>query len=143
MTVNKLLIAGSRGIINYGVLVDLLTRATTSGILKKPTAIISGCARGVDTLGERYADDYDYPVVRFPAQWRVNGKYNPRAGHERNSEMLLHCDSALVLWDGLSSGTGDTIKKLRLIPTIPYVVYLIPPTKNIVELESRKKLDFV
>lgn len=74
--------------------------------------IISGTARGADTLGERYADEYGYEVVKFPADWDNLGK---KAGIVRNAEMAKYAvedghDGVLVaFWDGKSKGTEHMI----------------------------------
>ena len=51
---------------------------------KEYVKIISGCARGADTLGERFAKEFGLEVKKFPADWDGLGK---RAGYVRNAEM--------------------------------------------------------
>ncbi|MBQ9721533.1 MAG: DUF2493 domain-containing protein [Oscillospiraceae bacterium] len=101
------IIAGSRGFDDYAMLVrhcDYLFSVC------KPNAIISGTARGADTLGERYAKERGIPVQRFPAQW---DKYGKRAGYLRNQEMLDHADALIAAWDGKSRGTAHMIEIAR------------------------------
>lgn len=50
---------------------------------------IDGKATGADTVGFKYALTRGFDYKRFPAKWRVNGVYNPGAGHLRNTEMLM------------------------------------------------------
>lgn len=100
----KLLIAGSRSIVDYGLIDALLW--DVSGI----TEIVSGCARGVDRLGEAWASINGVPVVRFPANW---DRFGRAAGVYRNADMAVYCDRGLILWDRESSGTVDMIDKLR------------------------------
>lgn len=98
------IIAGSRVFNDYQMLArhcDYLFSA------HKPTSIISGTARGADTLGERYAKERGIPVQRFPAQW---DKYGKRAGYLRNQEMLDHADGLIAAWDGKSKGTAHMIE---------------------------------
>ena len=73
--------------------------------------IIDGVATGADTVGYRYALSANLNHQRFPAQWRVNGVYNPKAGFERNSEMLEVGTHFIGFWDGISGGTNDMRKK--------------------------------
>ena len=74
--------------------------------------IISGTARGADRLGERYAKEKGYEVVRFPADWDKLGK---RAGYVRNAEMAKYAISdgnigvLVAFWDGSSRGTKHMI----------------------------------
>ena len=69
--------------------------------------VVSGVATGVDTLGERWAKDHGIPVRRFPADWN---KYGKGAGPKRNLEMAKYADGAIILWDGMTKGTGSMLK---------------------------------
>jgi len=71
------------------------------------TEVICGCAKGVDTLGEDWAKSKGIPVRRFPADWSI-GK---SAGVIRNSNMVNYGEASLIVWDGVSRGTFDTINK--------------------------------
>jgi hypothetical protein len=70
------------------------------------TTIISGCASGVDTLGELYAFIHDIPVKKFPADW---DKYGKKAGMVRNKIMAENADALIAVWDGNSNGTRNMI----------------------------------
>lgn len=73
---------------------------------------ISGTARGADSLGERFAEENGYELVRFPADW---DKFGKRAGVLRNAEMAKyasvdgHKGVLIVFWDGKSRGTEHMI----------------------------------
>lgn len=71
---------------------------------------MSGCARGVDILGELWANENGVAIKRFPADWDRWGK---SAGFYRNSDMADYCDAAIILWDGESRGTLDMIDRMR------------------------------
>lgn len=73
------------------------------------TEVVSGCARGADIGGERWAEKNGIAVRRFPADWEKHGK---SAGFRRNTEMARYCDCALAFWKGQSPGTANTIAKL-------------------------------
>lgn len=81
--------------------------------LPRDSFVITGGAPGVDRWAEkaRALQGLEGDVVL--AKWREeNGVYNPRAGFERNSEMLARePDLAIGYWDGESRGTFDTAKK--------------------------------
>lgn len=72
--------------------------------------VVSGCARGADTLGERWAHDNNIPVRRFPADWDTHGS---RAGYLRNIQMAEYADALVAVWDGRSKGTGHMIDIAR------------------------------
>lgn len=100
----RVVIAGSRGITNYEVIVKAVA---ASGF--DITTVISGTARGVDQLGEEYAKRNNIPVERYPAQWKVNGKLDKSAGYKRNAIMIRVADAVIAIWDGVSPGTKSTI----------------------------------
>lgn len=96
-----MIIAGGRQFNDYGLL-----SAKCDGILsqKRMThkiVIVSGTARGADTLGERYAHERGYAVEQYPADWEQHGK---AAGPVRNKQMADVADALIVFWDGLSVG---------------------------------------
>ena len=104
----KTIIAGSRDIYDMGALQTLLFR---SAIKNRITEVVSGGARGVDSLGEVWAKHNGIPIKRFPADWIGNGK---AAGHIRNVEMAKYAGALLFLWDGKSRGTLDMINQAML-----------------------------
>lgn len=69
--------------------------------------IISGCARGADTLGERYAAMRGLPCRRFPADW---ARFGRAAGPLRNAAMAAVADAAVVYWRPGSRGSADMVR---------------------------------
>lgn len=107
----KLLIAGSRSIINYNIIEKYVNKCRQSLIPEHIiTHIISGHAIGVDQLGEMYAKEHNIPIVIFKPDW---GKFGKPAGFIRNKEMVNYCDIGIIFWDGKSSGTKHTLNLLR------------------------------
>lgn len=103
----KTIIAGSRGIEDIE---EVRQAIRDSGI--QITKVVSGRARGVDTLGEQWAQENGVPIRKFPADWN---RYGKAAGGIRNSEMAQYADALVAIWDGKSSGTRDMIAKARLL----------------------------
>lgn len=102
----KVIIAGSRGFSNYKLLREqcnkfLREKRKTSNII-----VVSGHARGADTLGEKYAQDEGFTLEIYPAQWKKFGK---RAGYRRNEQMAEVADALIAFWDGSSKGTKHMI----------------------------------
>jgi hypothetical protein len=58
--------------------------------------VVSGCARGVDTTGEIWANKNNIPVKKLPADWN---KYGKSAGYKRNQQMAEYAD-AVILFPG-------------------------------------------
>lgn len=109
----KVIIAGSRGTVDYRVVCAAMEMADlVLGI--QPTEVVSGKARGVDTLGERWAHRYRVPVKGFPAAWRTaDGELDRGAGFRRNEEMAAYADALVEIWNGTSPGTADMIERAR------------------------------
>ena len=113
----KVVIAGSRSITSYG-LVKYVIILSNFDI----TEIVSGRARGVDRLGERWATENSIPIKYFPADWEQYGK---AAGFVRNSEMVEYADAVIAIWDGKSKGTEHTINLCRKSNKKLYVYRLL------------------
>jgi hypothetical protein len=109
----RTIIAGSRSITLYAVVKLAVARAPWT-----PTVVLSGTARGVDLLGERWAKTNGVPIERYPANW---DKYGNRAGMIRNAEMVDKAEALIAVWDGLSGGTEFTI---RLAQNMGLQVYI-------------------
>lgn len=99
----KVIIAGGRDFSNYQQLKLLVDYYLKN---KQDIEIVSGCARGADSLGEAYAKEHNYPIARFPADWDLYGK---RAGYLRNQQMAEYADALIAFWDGSSRGTKHMI----------------------------------
>lgn len=99
----KTIIAGGRDVTDYSAVVSAIKE---SGFVI--TEVVSGKARGVDKLGELWAEAYSIPVKLFPADWAKHGR---AAGPIRNEQMAKYADALIAVWDGESRGTGDMIKQ--------------------------------
>lgn len=99
----KVIIAGGRDFNDYELL-----RKKCDHMLSEQSdiEIVSGKARGADSLGERYAKERGYNVKEFPAQWDMLGK---SAGYRRNAEMAEYAEALIAFWDGHSKGTKHMI----------------------------------
>ena len=87
--------------------------------------IISGMAKGADSLAVKFAHEHNLALKEFPADWNnldvspcriatnSHGSYNALAGHNRNKDMTIYASSddafgVLVLfWDGKSKGSKN------------------------------------
>jgi hypothetical protein len=97
----KVIIAGGRDVTNYAY-VEAAAKESGFDI----TEVVSGCARGADTLGEMWAKANSLHIKKFPADWDNLGK---KAGHVRNCQMGDYADALIALWDGESRGTKHMI----------------------------------
>jgi hypothetical protein len=137
------IIAGSRSFTD----ITLVSKAVdASGWRQGIELLITGGARGIDTLAERYAREQQLPVVVISADWsniavpgvvvkrNARGPYNAAAGMQRNEAMALRaieesrsrqCATGLILiWDGTSSGSANMRRtalrrRLQLFEFVP------------------------
>lgn len=104
----KVIIAGSRDFKNYNLLKEKCDKIFSN--IKQPIEIVSGCARGADTLGEKYAEEKGYPIKKFPADWDNLGK---KAGILRNIEMGDYADALVIFIKNSSRGSTDMLNRAR------------------------------
>lgn len=70
----------------------------------KPKKVISGGAKGIDTIGENWAKENNIETQIFIPDW---DKYGKKAGFIRNEDIIKNCDICLAIWDGGSNGTKN------------------------------------
>jgi len=97
-----LIVAGSRTVDDYNFVSEEIKRFIKSNCFVKDVSIISGHARGVDLLGERFAEDNNLNLIVLPAQWEKFGK---RAGYLRNQDMADLATHCLVICENNSKGS--------------------------------------
>lgn len=112
----KIAIVGGRNFTDYDLLFDSMLLVAFEDIEE----IISGGARGADSLGEQYASYYAYPIRKFLPDW---DKYGKSAGFIRNQTIVDACDIVVAFWDGKSRGTADTIEKAKKAKKPTFIVY--------------------
>lgn len=97
----KTIIAGSRHITSMDAL-----RAAIKEAGFEISEVVTGCAHGVDTLGQVWAYDHGIPVKEFRPDWTTHGK---AAGIIRNHAMGDYAEALVAVWDGVSKGSRDMI----------------------------------
>ena len=104
----RLAIIGSRSFDDYQLIINEL-----QSYKDKITLVVSGGARGADTLSEKWANENNIETLIFLADWEKHGK---RAGFIRNEDIIKNCDCCIAFWDGKSPGTKHSLslcKKLN------------------------------
>lgn len=107
----KVIICGSRDFTDYELLKSkcdlLLSKKIEDGYR---ITIISGCAKGADTLGEKYANERKFDIEKYPADWN---KYGKGAGFIRNEEMSKNAQACIAFFSSKneSIGTKDMVKR--------------------------------
>ena len=121
----KVIIAGSRNFSNYRLLEEKCNKILAS--IEAEIWIISGCAKGTDLLGEKYAKNKGYYLMECPAPWddiqnkpqnqigiTKNGdKYWKLAGMHRNETMAKEADALIAFNLNNSVGTQDMIRRAK------------------------------
>lgn len=72
------------------------------------TLLVSGGAKGADTLGEQYAKENNIPTKIFYPDWEKHGK---AAGMIRNTDIINEAELVVAFWDQKSNGTKDSLQK--------------------------------
>lgn len=76
----------------------------------KPEMIISGGAKGTDTLAKNYALKNNITIKEYYADWNTYGK---KAGPMRNTQIAMSCTHLLAFPSRTGKGTQDTIRKVK------------------------------
>lgn len=121
----RTIIAGSRTITGYAVVCEAIA---ASGFII--TEVVSGAARGVDRMGERWAAEHGVPLHSAPADWDTHGR---RAGYLRNEEMAEYASQdpdgpgqLIAVRENNSRGTTHMIDLARQYGLDVYVVDVTP-----------------
>ncbi|MBQ3482674.1 MAG: hypothetical protein IJA78_00685 [Clostridia bacterium] len=94
----KILVVGSRSVEKFDF----------RGMIPPDTElIISGGAKGADSLAESYADEHKLSKLILRPRYDLYGRAAPL---KRNEQMVDLSDAVLVLWDGVSRGTQYTMR---------------------------------
>ena len=115
----KIAIVGSREFKDIDFAKSIIEKCFVYDDCWKPDIkLVSGGARGIDTLAEKIVDDLNkylkehpnlhlfYDKIIFKADWN---KYGTRAGAIRNQQIVDEADYIIAFWDGESKGTKITI----------------------------------
>ncbi len=97
----KIAVIGSRGIAR----IDCAKIGARRG-----DTIISGGARGVDSLAAAYARANGLALVEHFPDYRHYGKAAP---HVRNKMIVADADRVVAFWDSKSRGTKSTVEYAR------------------------------
>lgn len=96
----KIAVVGSRTFNDYKLLRSTLNKYDHIEL------IVSGGAKGADSLAEKYARENGIETLIFKPDWDKNGK---AAGYIRNVDIIKNCDLVIAFWDGKSKGTKHSI----------------------------------
>jgi hypothetical protein len=98
----KIAIVGSRGFKNKKSLAKTMNELQEKYII---TDIVSGGAKGADTLGVQWANKEKINTIVYLPEF----KKHKRAYHFRNRQIVVEADIVVAFWDGSSTGTKYTM----------------------------------
>ncbi|MBR2650148.1 MAG: DUF2493 domain-containing protein [Clostridia bacterium] len=94
----KIAIVGSRNLTDVSI---------AEYIDEEVSEIVSGGAKGIDTLAAEYAKAHNLTLTEFLPQYELYGRAAPIV---RNKEIVDYADLVLIFWNGTSRGTLSVIK---------------------------------
>lgn len=106
----KVCIVGSRSITDAQFVFQVIDRFIKDQCVA-PVVLLSGGAKGVDSLVKEYAAKRGIDFVEF-VPYHVADRtadFRKRYFFIRNKQMIENADKVLAIWDGESSGTEHTI----------------------------------
>lgn len=106
----KLIVAGGRDFDDYSLLCQVLRDQIEAYPDDWEISIVSGMARGTDSMAVAFAREHGAQLYEFPANWETHGKV---AGFIRNQHMAEFGDLLIAFWDGSSRGTAHMIKSME------------------------------
>jgi len=102
----KIAIVGSREFKAVDFAVDIIYDFLVPHEHEEHFLVVSGGAKGIDTLGENCAKKLGIEILIIKPNWE---KYGKKAGFLRNIEIIKNADFILAFWDGKSKGTKHSI----------------------------------
>lgn len=90
-------------------------------LLDSNTCLISGGAKGADSLAERFSMATAIPIEVIKPDYAVHGK---AATHIRNRQIVDKSDKVIAFWDGSSKGTKSVIEYASKLKKDLRVIYI-------------------
>lgn len=110
---NKMGIIGSRTFVNYEFMKKILDSFSFS-------EIVSGGARGADSLAKKYAKEKNLLITEILPDWN---QYGRSAGFKRNKLIVDQSDAIIAFWDGKSKGTAHSIRLAKKVGKNVYIFW--------------------
>lgn len=109
----RIAIVGSRSITDVKRVKSIIDLAVPLLTYEKaPVTVLSGGAKGVDTIAQEWASDRSLDFILFKPYHLVDKRvsYEAKYFFVRNKQMVDNCDAVLVIWDETSKGCFDAAK---------------------------------
>lgn len=108
----KLALVGSRDYTNYQEFKIIIAETLHKWNIKIAdiTLVVSGDAKGADTLADMWAREHKKTFTMFVADWKAFGK---AAGPMRNTDIINEATHVIAFPSKLGKGTQDSIRKAQ------------------------------
>jgi predicted Rossmann fold nucleotide-binding protein DprA/Smf involved in DNA uptake len=106
----KIAVIGSRDFKSDKHYEFMVSTLGSFGFDKDGNEIVSGGAKGADTLAKYFSEDADLGYKEFAPDWEKHGK---GAAFIRNRQIVEYSDFIVCYWDGTSKGTENSISMAR------------------------------
>lgn len=120
----RLAVIGSRNLTDLGLVIRTLTPYYEKH--GDNLVIVSGGAKGADSLGAAFGRKHGLKVDVYLPEW---DKYGKSAGFRRNTTIWDNSDAGVAFWDGVSRGTAHSFqiadaqgKALHIVEFTPTVM---------------------
>lgn len=97
-------VVGSRAFNDYDLLKNKIIGRIDPSLIER---VVSGGAKGADSLAEQFANEFNLPMIIYRPDWDKLGK---KAGYARNKLIIQDADIIFAFWDGHSKGTAHSIQ---------------------------------
>lgn len=107
--IHRIGVIGSRTITDKALVYKHLDEMKqTTSLQGDQIVVLSGGAKGVDTLTQQWAKDNQVPFILFKPYFLVDSQaeYNPRHYFTRNKQIIDNSDMIIAFWDGTTKGTA-------------------------------------
>jgi predicted Rossmann fold nucleotide-binding protein DprA/Smf involved in DNA uptake len=119
----KVAVIGSRTFTDRNRLYEVLDKNK-----HKIRLIVSGGARGADTLATEWAQERAIPYLVFPAKWKTDeGAHDKGAGFRRNRLIIQYSDVVIAFHDGESRGTQHSLDTAKSLNKPVVLISFTPP----------------
>lgn len=123
----KVAVVGSRSIVHQNV---------AAALPRETTEIITGGAKGIDTLAAQTAKELGLPLTVILPDYAVFGKAAPL---HCNDQIIAQADFVLIFWDGVSNGTKHVIERCKQAQKPHFVLQTDLPEWGRLYLQNEEK----
>lgn len=99
-------VVGGRNFDNYEYFKDCMSSMS----IDDNDILVSGGAKGADSMAEYYAKEMGIPCLVFKPDYNKYGRAAPMI---RNGDIVENSDIIVAFWDGKSGGTKNSIERAR------------------------------